>query len=103
MVLRRCAWCAPTRFSFPREIDEHDFRVFLHALEDDLAAVWSNVEIPKVEVGRQVGQLALGSCLQIDQPEVLVLALSPHQHECVSPLKEAQTSGSAGSVRFGKG
>ena len=48
----------------PREIDEHDIRLLLHALEDDLTAIWRNVEIPNVEVGRQVSQLALtrGSC-----------------------------------------
>ena len=45
----------------PREINEHDIRVFLHALEDDLTAIWRNVEIPNVEVGRQVRQLTFRS------------------------------------------
>ena len=44
-----------------REINEHNIRLFLHALEDDLSAIWRNVEIPNVEVWRKICHLALRS------------------------------------------
>lgn len=79
----------------PRAIDEYDIGVFLYALEDDFPAVWRNVEIPNVEVGGQVSQLALCSGVEIDEPQVLVFYLSAHRDKCASAVKEPQTSGSA--------
>ena len=79
MTSRREILCRCERVgSTPLEIDQHDIPVFLYALQHDLTAIWRNVEISNVEVGREVGQLALRSRLQIDEPEILVLYLAAH-------------------------
>ena len=75
----------------------------MDALEQELLAVGRHVEIPKVEVGGEVGQLAFGPGLEIDEPEVLVLYLSAHHHERASPEQKAQTSRSAGQREMWNG
>src|ERR1700688_614240 len=66
---------------WPGKVQKHDFRVFLHSFKDDFAAIWGDVEVTNVEVGSEVGQLPLGACIQIDQPEIFMLNLSPQENE----------------------
>jgi hypothetical protein len=39
-------------------------------LEDDYTTVWGEVEGANIELRGKVGQLTLGSCLQVDDPGV---------------------------------
>src|SRR5687767_9634699 len=56
MKITAASTCSFATLILRRALDEHDIRVFLKALEDDLAAVGRNIEIPNVEVRRQVRQ-----------------------------------------------
>jgi hypothetical protein len=58
------------------EIEQHHIRAFLHSFEGNFTAVRRDVEVANVEVGRKVGQLPLGTRLQVDEPEILMLNLS---------------------------
>ncbi len=51
---------------FSPEFQQHHIGVFLDTFENNVAAVWRNVEIANVEIGGEVGQLALGARLQVD-------------------------------------
>ena len=51
-----------------RKIELNYVGMFLGAFEDDVAAVWGNVEVAKVEVGRKVGQLRFGAGFEVDAP-----------------------------------
>jgi hypothetical protein len=64
------------RNSARTSIDQPDVGVLAHAIEDDLPAVGSEVEVTNREVQTEVGQLAFGPVFEIDEPEVLVLDLS---------------------------
>src|SRR5882724_12842003 len=55
-------------------------------------SVWRDVEVANVEVGSEVGQLALCTRLQIDQPEILVLNLSPQEDQRSPPRKDGEVS-----------
>jgi len=44
-------------------------------------AVGGCVEVGDVEAGRYVGELLLGACLKVDEPEILVLNLFSQEHE----------------------
>ena len=86
-----------------REIEQDHIRVLLHSFQDNLAAVWRDVEVANVKVGRDVGQLPLGARLQIDEPEILMLNVSSQEHECTSSGQERQVSSpsSQGQCRQG--
>ena len=60
----------------PGEIEQGYIGEVLEAFEDDFAAVGGNIEVANVEVGRKVGQLAFGACVEIDEPEIFVLNFS---------------------------
>ena len=70
--------------------------MLLHSFEDDFTAVWGNVEGANIEVGREVGQLSLGTRLQVYEPEILVLNLSSQEHERPSSVQEGKVSSSPG-------
>jgi hypothetical protein len=84
------AWVEAELWS--REIQQHYIRALLHSFEDNFATVWRDVEIANVEFGSEVGQPPLGTRLQIDKPEILVLNLSSQQHERTSSRQEGQVS-----------
>jgi hypothetical protein len=51
-----------------REIQQHHMRELLRPFEDNFTSVWRDVEVANVEVGSDVGQLALCTRLQVDEP-----------------------------------
>ena len=67
------------------KIQQGDVRALLLSLENNFMAVCGNVKVANIEVGRQVGQLALGACLEVDEPEILMLNLASQNHESPSP------------------
>jgi hypothetical protein len=68
--------------SWPGEIQKFHIRALLHSFEDDFTAIRCDVEVANVEVRSEVGQLPLGTRLQVDKPEILVFNLSTQEHEC---------------------
>jgi hypothetical protein len=64
-----------------REVQQHDIRALLHSFDYHFTAVWGDVEVAYVEVGGEIGQLPLGTCLQIDEPEIFMSNLSSQEHE----------------------
>ena len=46
--------------------------------------VRGDVEIANLKFGRKFGQLPLGTCLQVDEPEVHMFNLSSQEHELSS-------------------
>jgi hypothetical protein len=85
------------------EIEQHHLGALLHAFEDNFTAVSRNVKVANVEAGREVGQLPLGACLQVDEPEILMLNLSSQEHQCPSSRQEGQVSSPPSQVRAGRG
>ena len=75
-------------------VDEHDVRLFLHALEDDFASIRRYVEVPDVDVSRKTGQLAFRSGHEIDLPKIFVLDVPTHDHQRSLSPQETQASGS---------
>src|ERR1700690_2450122 len=59
------------RVGFLLALDEQNARALLNAVEDDFGAVRRNVEIADHEACWQISQLALGSGLRIQLPEIL--------------------------------
>ena len=58
------------------EIQHHHIGTLLHSFEDDFLAVRGDIEVANVEVRREVGQLPLGTRLQVDEFEIFVLNFS---------------------------
>ena len=65
--------------------------MLLHSFENNFMAVGGDVEVANVEVGRKVGQLSLCTCLEIDEPEILVLNVSSEEDKC-SSARERRTA-----------
>jgi hypothetical protein len=65
----------------PGQIQKHHVGALLHPFDYNFATIREDVEVANVEVGGKVGQLPLGACLQVDQPEILMLDLSSKQNE----------------------
>jgi len=57
----------------PSQLDQHDVGLRVHALADQLAPVGRDVEVAYLELRRQVGERLLGSGLEVDEPEILVI------------------------------
>ena|SRR5580658_9188511 len=74
------------------KIHQNHVRALLHSFENNLTAVWGDVEIANVEVGSQVGQLPLGARLEVDEPKILMLNLSSQDHEGTSSREKGQVS-----------
>ena len=55
----------------PREIDQHDIRILPHAIEQNLAAIGSNVEAAHGVAGLELRQAALCAGAKIQFPKVL--------------------------------
>ena len=66
--------------------------MFLHSFKNNFTAVWGDIEVANVEVGRKVGQLPLSARLQVDEPEILMLNLSSQEDEPPSSRQEFQVS-----------
>ena len=64
--------------------------MLLHSSEDNFVSVWRNVEVANAEVRREVGQLPLGTRLQIDQPQIFMTDLSSGEHERPSSSQDDQ-------------
>src|SRR5580658_2270476 len=69
------------RVGFFRALDEHNARTLLNPGEDDFSAVRRNVKIPDHEACWQFGQLALGSGLRIQLPEILAVDRAAKKHQ----------------------
>jgi hypothetical protein len=78
--------------SWSREIQEHNVGVLLDSFEDDFTSVGGDVEVANVEVGREVRELTLGACFQVDEPEILMLNISAEDHEGTASRKEGEVS-----------
>jgi hypothetical protein len=96
----KAALAVTSRGLRPGEIQEHHIRELLHSCEDNFASVWRDVEVANIEVGGEVGQLVLCTRLQVDQPEILVLNLSPQEYQRSSSRKCGEVSS---APREGKG
>jgi hypothetical protein len=70
-----------TKASRSRKIQHHHIGTLVDSFQDDFAAVWGEVEIANIEVGRKIRQLPFRGCVQVDEPEILVLDLSPQDQE----------------------
>ncbi len=70
-----------TKASRSRKIQHHHVGTLLDSFQDHFPAVWGEVEIANIEVGRKIRQLPLGARVQVDEPEILVLNLSPQDQE----------------------
>ncbi len=59
-----------TRFSrlWLGKIKQDYIRVPLHSFENNFAAIPGDVKVANVEVRREIGQLTLGTGLQINEP-----------------------------------
>jgi hypothetical protein len=62
---------------WPRKIHHDHIGALDRSFESNLATVRGDVEVARIEVWREVCQLPLLAGLQIDEPEVLVLHVSP--------------------------
>ena len=82
------------------KIQQHHIRMLLHSFDDNFPAIRGDIEVANVEAGSEPGQLALGTGLQVDEPNVLVLNLSSQKHERLSSGQEDQVSS---PPRQGKG
>lgn len=80
---------------WPRQIEECDVGEILDSLEDDFVAVWGDVEIANVEVWREVGQLALGARVEVNEPEILVLNFTAQENERAATGQEGYVSRAA--------
>ncbi len=77
---------------WPRKIQQHYVRALLYSFEDDFMTIRRDVKVANVKFGRETGELPLDPCVQVDQPEVLVLNLSAEDYECVPSGQESQMS-----------
>jgi hypothetical protein len=57
----------PASFALCRQINQHDVRVFLRAIEHDLFAIWRNIEIAHEEACFQFREPAPSARIHIDQ------------------------------------
>ena len=60
-------------------------------------------KVANIKIGREIGQLPLNSRFQVDEPEILVLNLSPQQHERPSSFQEGEVSSSPRQRQGGQG
>ena len=74
------------------EIQEHHIRALLHSFEDNFAAIRGDVEVANIEVRREVRQLPFRACLEVDDPEILVLNFSSQKNEFPPTRQESQVS-----------
>ena len=58
-------------------------------------AVRRDVKIANIEIGWEVGQLALGASFEINKPKILVLNVSAEKDKCLPSSKERQVSSAA--------
>jgi hypothetical protein len=63
------------------KIKQNYIRVSLHSFQNYFAAIPGNVKVANVEVGSEVGQLALCARLQVNEPEILMLDFSSQINE----------------------
>jgi hypothetical protein len=49
----------------PGKVEEHNVGTLLHSFQDNFTAVWGNVEVPNIEIARNVGQLPLSAGLRV--------------------------------------
>jgi hypothetical protein len=68
------------RNSARTSIDRQDVGVLAHAIEDDLPAVESEVEVTNREVQTEVGQLAFGP-LSRSTSQKFLCSISPHESD----------------------
>src|SRR6476620_3264984 len=61
------------------KIQQHHIRTLLHAFDNNFPAIRGDVKVANVKAGSEPGQLPQGAALQVDQPEILVLNLSPQK------------------------
>src|SRR4029079_4634817 len=69
-------------------LEQHDVRLLLHLLDDDVAAVRGDVEVPDLEHRIKIRELPFGAGLEIDRPEVLVSQLAAQRDQRSSIGKE---------------
>jgi len=74
------------------EIYEYHLRVFLHSFEDNFAAVWGNIEVANIEVGREIRQLPFRARFHVDQPQILMPNVSLQEDESTPSGQEDQVS-----------
>src|SRR5690348_7923225 len=79
----------------PWHIQQHHIRTLFHSFKNRLMAVRGNIKITNIEIGWEVGQLALVAGFQIDKPKILVLNISAEKDERLSSTKERQVSSAA--------
>jgi hypothetical protein len=77
------------------QIQQHQVGAFLHSFEDNFAAVRREIEVAHVEVGRKARQLPLGPRVKIDEPQILVLNLSPKEDEGPASRQEGEVPSAA--------
>jgi hypothetical protein len=77
------------------EIQQDHIGALLRSFEDNITAVWGDVEVANVKIRREVGQLGLGAGVEVDEPEILMLNLTSEEHEVASSRQEDQVSSSA--------
>src|SRR6266498_1997365 len=63
-------------------------------------AIWRDVEVAHVEVGREVRELTLRAGFQVEQPEILVRDLSSQDNQRPSVRQESDMSGAAAQRQF---
>lgn len=78
-----------------REIKQYDVRSLLYPFEDDVTSIRGYIEVLNIEIGTEVGQLALDAGLKIDEPKILMLNLTAEKYERWSIGQEDEMSGAA--------
>lgn len=95
MALRRVSCGRLETRSWSREINQFYIRALLYPFEDNFMSVLRDIEILNIEIRREIGQLSFDTCVQVNEPEILVLEPSSEGDERVSARQEGQVSSTA--------
>jgi hypothetical protein len=77
------------------EIEDGNVGALLCSFEDDLLAVWGDIKVADIEIGREVSELALGAGVEVQEPEILVFDLTVQEHKSAASREEGDVAGAA--------
>ena len=84
-------------------VDEREFRALLGTVEDDFGAVGRDVEVADDKRCWQLGKQALGTGLQVDDPEIPVVEVSAQNDQRLAIRRERHPPCTARQDQGGQG
>ena len=77
------------------KIEKGDVGALLDTFKDQFVGVGGDVEVANVEVGGEIGELALDAGFEVDEPKIFVLDFAAEEDERVCVGEEGDVTGAA--------